>query len=104
VKVRFDTWFFVAQAPAGATGVPDGGECVDLRWLTPAEALRAGAAGELMLVFPTIKHLEQLAELDSVAHALETARGRTVEPVQPQVVMRDGSPHVVLPGEPGYAA
>ena len=102
VKVRFDTWFFVAEAPAGAEARPDGGECVDARWLRPAAALDEGESGELMLVFPTIKHLEQLAEHRSVREALEVARARDVEPVQPRVVVRDGGAEVLLPGEPGY--
>jgi 8-oxo-dGTP pyrophosphatase MutT (NUDIX family) len=102
VKVRFDTWFFVARAPQGARATPDGAECVDARWLRPADALAAGRRDELMLVFPTIKHLEQLAEFDSVADALETARGRIVEPVLPRLVVRDGAGEVLLPGEPGY--
>jgi 8-oxo-dGTP pyrophosphatase MutT (NUDIX family) len=102
VKVRFDTWFFVARAPDGARAVPDGAECVDARWLRPAAALDAHARDELMLVFPTIKHLEELAGFASVGHALETARGRGVEPIQPRVVVRGGAAEVVLPGEPGY--
>ena len=63
---------------------------------------RRVARDELLLVFPTIKHLEQLAEFRSVDDALAEARGRKVQPVQPRVVERDGAPHVVLPGEPGY--
>ena len=102
VKVRFDTWFFVAAAPDGAEGRPDGEECVDLRWLRPHDALAEHEAGDLLLVFPTIKHLEQLVDLDSAAQALERARRRMVEPVLPRVVLRDGTPHVLLPGEPGY--
>jgi 8-oxo-dGTP pyrophosphatase MutT (NUDIX family) len=102
VKVRFDTWFFVAEAPPDARARPDGSECVDARWLRPAAALEQYASGELTLVFPTIKHLEQLAELESVAEALETARRREVEPVQPRVVVREGGAEVLLPGEPGY--
>src|ERR671925_78824 len=102
VKVRFDTWFFVARAPDGARATPDGAECVDARWLRPGDALAAARRDELMLVFPTIKHLEQLAEFESVADALETARGRTVEPVLPRLVVRDGAAKVLLPGEPGY--
>ena len=104
VKVRFDTWFFVAAAPAGAEGRPDGEECVDLRWMRPADALASHGAGELMLVFPTIKHLEQLTAARSAAEALEGARGRPVEPILPRVVEREGAAHVVLPGEPGYAS
>jgi 8-oxo-dGTP pyrophosphatase MutT (NUDIX family) len=102
VKVHFDTWFFVAEAPSGAEARPDGGECVDARWLRPAAALEEGASGALMLVFPTIKHLEQLAEHGSVSEALEVARAREVEPVQPRVVVREGGAEVLLPGEPGY--
>jgi 8-oxo-dGTP pyrophosphatase MutT (NUDIX family) len=104
VKVRFDTWFYVAAAPDGAEAHPDGAECVDARWLRPADALAASERGELMLVFPTIKHLEALTRLRSVEHALEAARTREVEPVQPRVVVdrEAGSARVLLPGEPGY--
>ena len=102
VVVRFDTWFFVTEAPAGAEATPDGGECVDARWLRPRAALDAHAGGGLMLVFPTIKHLEALAEMQSVADALEKARTREVVPVQPRVVVRDGTAEVLLPGDPGY--
>lgn len=102
VKIRFDTWFFAAEAPAGTEATPDGGECVDARWLRPADALAAHARDELSLVFPTIKHLELLAETSSVAGTLDAARRRTVTPVMPRVVMRDGAAEVLLPGQPGY--
>ena len=102
VKIRFDTWFFAARAPAGAEATPDGGECVDARWLRPAAALAAHAQDELALVFPTIKHLELLSEYASVEETLASARERPVEPVMPKVGVRDGSAHVLLPGDPGY--
>jgi 8-oxo-dGTP pyrophosphatase MutT (NUDIX family) len=100
--IRFDTWFYAARAPDGAEARPDGGECVDARWLTPAAALAAHANDELALVFPTIKHLERLAETGTVEETLAAARARPVEPVLPKVAVRDGTPEVVLPGEPGY--
>lgn len=102
VKVRFDTWFFAARAPDGARATPDGGECVDARWLRPRDALAACERDELLLVFPTIKQLEQLRQSGSVADALEAAAARPVEPIQPRVVVREGVAEVVLPGEPGY--
>jgi 8-oxo-dGTP pyrophosphatase MutT (NUDIX family) len=102
VKTRFDTWFYVTAAPPDAEAAPDGEETVDARWIRPADALEAFARGEMTLVFPTIKHLEQLAELRSPEHAFETARATAVEPVEPRVVLRDGRPRVVLPGEAGY--
>jgi 8-oxo-dGTP pyrophosphatase MutT (NUDIX family) len=102
VKIRFDTWFYVTEAPAGAEARPDGGECVDARWLRPAAALEAAARDELMLVFPTIKHLEALARMGSVAEAIERARTREVVPVQPRLVLGDNGAEVLLPGDPGY--
>jgi 8-oxo-dGTP pyrophosphatase MutT (NUDIX family) len=102
--IRFDTYFFVTEAPPGAEPRCDGEECVDLRWLRPADALDAYGRGELILVFPTIKHLEQLAEFESVAHALDTARARKVEPVMPRIVAGEDTVRIVLPGEPGFDA
>jgi len=102
VKVRFDTHFFVAPTPADAAPKCDGKECVDLRWIGPAAALDAYKADELMLVFPTIKHLEQLTEFDSVADVLAHARSRRVQPVEPRVLTDGGVARVLLPGEPGY--
>ena len=102
VKVRFDTWFYVAEAPGDAEIACDGQECVDHRWIRPADALAAGEREELLLVFPTIKHLEQLAEFRSVADALASARERDVQPIQPRVVVQGDHASVLLPGEPGY--
>jgi 8-oxo-dGTP pyrophosphatase MutT (NUDIX family) len=102
VKIRFDTWFFLVEAPEGAEPQVDGGEIVDYRWTTPAAALEAHQAGELLLVFPTIKHLEQLSQFASARELLEHARGLTVEPVQPRVEMSGETARVLLPGDPGY--
>ena len=102
VKVRFDTRFFVAEAPPGAEATADGSECLDARWLRPAAALEAHERGELMLVFPTIKHLEALAEFDTVVRALDNARRSEVVPVQPKVTVREGSAEVLMPGDPGF--
>jgi 8-oxo-dGTP pyrophosphatase MutT (NUDIX family) len=102
VKIRFDTWFFIARAPEGEEVRIDAEEVVDSVWLRPADALAAGARDELLLVFPTIKHLEQLEPFRSVEEALEEARGRKVLPVEPRVLVDGGVARVLMPGEPGY--
>jgi 8-oxo-dGTP pyrophosphatase MutT (NUDIX family) len=102
VRTRFDTYFFVAPLPDGAEPVVDGAECVDLGWYAPREALAAHARGEILLVFPTIKHLEQLALFPSADALLDHARGRDVQPVQPRVVVTGETARILLPGEPGY--
>jgi 8-oxo-dGTP pyrophosphatase MutT (NUDIX family) len=102
VAIRFDTHFFLVALPDGQEARVDGRECVDLRWLSPAAALAAHRRGELALVFPTIKHLEQLEPFASADDVLAHARGREVVPVQPRVVMAGEVARVLLPGEPGY--
>jgi 8-oxo-dGTP pyrophosphatase MutT (NUDIX family) len=104
VKIRFDTHFYLAPAPAGAEPRPDGGETVDLGWFSPQGAIEAYAREEILLVFPTIKTLEQLAPFESADAILEWASGRVVVPIEPQVVMEGEVARVVLPGEPGYLA
>lgn len=100
--IRFDTHFFAAAAPPGVEATPDGGECVGARWLRPSDALAAHARGELLLVFPTIKHLELLAEARTVAETLAAARERPVRPVMPRMSVSDGNVRVLLPGDEGY--
>jgi 8-oxo-dGTP pyrophosphatase MutT (NUDIX family) len=102
VKIRFDTWFYLVAAPPQAEPRIDGSEVVDARWYTPADALRAGARGEILLVFPTIKHLEQLSMFDSADELLSYASGLEIRPVQPHVILSGEQARVVLPGEPGY--
>lgn len=102
VKIRFDTWFFLAPAPDGEEATIDGSEIVDARWYSPAGALEAASRGELFLVFPTIKHLEQLSAFESVEALMEHARGRDVQPVEPRVNLSGETARVLLPGEPGY--
>jgi len=102
VKIRFDTHFFVAESPEDPEPTVDGSECVDWRWVTPRGALDLHRIDELMLVFPTIKHLEQLARFRSVSDVLEHARASRVLPVEPRVLVDGGIAQVLLPGEEGY--
>jgi 8-oxo-dGTP pyrophosphatase MutT (NUDIX family) len=102
VSIRFDTRFFLAELPEGQEPKIDGEECVDEGWFTPQGALDAYEREEIALVFPTIKHLEQLRAFATVAELLSYAAGREVLPVQPKVWFDGEVARVLLPGEPGY--
>jgi 8-oxo-dGTP pyrophosphatase MutT (NUDIX family) len=102
VKTRFDTHFFLAQLPPGQEPIVDGHEVVELGWFTPQEALDAHHEQRIALVFPTIKHLEQLSGFASVAELLAHAHGRDVQPVEPKVFLEGEVARVLLPGDPGY--
>jgi 8-oxo-dGTP pyrophosphatase MutT (NUDIX family) len=102
VKIRFDTWFFLAPMPGERDPRIDEQEIVAMRWYRPSDALREAGEGRLFLVFPTIKHLEQISAFATAQALLDHARGREVVPVQPRVVVSGETARVVLPGEPGY--
>jgi 8-oxo-dGTP pyrophosphatase MutT (NUDIX family) len=102
VRTRFDTHFFLAPLPDGQEPRVDGEECVDLGWFAPAAALQAQRDGQILLVFPTIKHLEQLVAFPSAEELMTYATGREVQPIQPRVVVEGEVARVLLPGEPGY--
>lgn len=102
VPVRFDTRFYVTLAPAHSPPRPDGAEMIDAAWIAPSAALEQHHAGELELVFPTIKHLEALAPYANADEVMAAARDRTIEPIMPRVVGEGDERRVVLPGEPGY--
>jgi 8-oxo-dGTP pyrophosphatase MutT (NUDIX family) len=102
VKVRFDTHFFLAPMPAGQEPRVDGEECVDLGWFSPEEALDAHRRGDILLVFPTIKHLEQFSAFPSATALVEHAAQQEVRPVLPKVVVGGETARILLPGEPGY--
>jgi 8-oxo-dGTP pyrophosphatase MutT (NUDIX family) len=102
VSIRFDTHFFLATMPDDQEPRIDGEEVVAFAWFSPHAALAAHEEGTLELVFPTIKHLEQLSDFATAQALLDHARGRVVGPVQPRVISEGEHARIVLPGEPGY--
>jgi 8-oxo-dGTP pyrophosphatase MutT (NUDIX family) len=102
VKVRYDTWFYLALAPAHSSPEPDGEEIVETAWLTPAEALARHHRSEMLLVFPTIHKLQVLAQYETAEEALTAAREARVEPILPRVDASGDEPRILLPGDWGY--
>ena len=84
---RYDARFFAAAVPSDSEAVVDPREMTDAVWLTPDAALSRFHAGELPLVFPTIKTLEQLGEFSSVDEALHVLEERDVPPIMPRLVI-----------------
>jgi 8-oxo-dGTP pyrophosphatase MutT (NUDIX family) len=99
ISIRFDTWFFLAEAPADAEIVIDGQEIVDARWFEPARALEGCEAGELLLVFPTIKNLEAAARFSTAAELLAWARTHEVKPVEPRIEGHGETARLVIDDE-----
>lgn len=95
-RIRFDTWFFLAELPAGQEVRVDDAECVDFAWLSPARALARFRAEEMLMVLPTVSHLKELEGMATPASALAAARDREPPRVEPRVVGTGDAARVVL--------
>jgi 8-oxo-dGTP pyrophosphatase MutT (NUDIX family) len=102
VSRRFDTYFFVAAAPAGQQPRLAVAEASELRWVMESEWRAAQTSPGFPLTPPTLLVLRELAEAlsrhGSLAALLERSRDRRVATVLPKLV--GGT--VVLPWDPEY--
>ena len=62
VPRRFDARFYVAEVDGGVEGILHTDELVDIAWVEPSEILRRVRAEEWAMIFPTVWHIELLAE------------------------------------------
>lgn len=99
---RFDTWFYVVQAPADQVAACDGRETVDAAWMAPAEVLRLADAGERTVIFPTRMNVQLLAEASGAGDGVARARARSLVTVMPKLEARSDGNYLVLPPDAGY--
>jgi 8-oxo-dGTP pyrophosphatase MutT (NUDIX family) len=100
---RYDTRFFVAGAPTEQTPLHDNNETIADLWVHPEEALRRHRAGEIELIFPTIRNLQAIARFETAEDLLRAAAGAASVPAVVARVVADGrGVRVLLPGDPGY--
>ncbi len=98
---RYDTWFFVARAPADAVPRIDGREAVAGGWFRPVDALRRTDEGTLPLSPPTVRTLMELLPFSDVATTL--AAQRRTPPICPRFTPAEGDDvWVLLPGDPEF--
>ncbi len=105
IRERFSTRFFLAVLPQGQQPRIDHQELVDSRWLTPARALEKAHEGEMRMIFPTIKSLEQLAKFSNLGALQTWARERWhdgISMVRPIMVEEGGKTRFLVPGDRDY--
>jgi 8-oxo-dGTP pyrophosphatase MutT (NUDIX family) len=99
---RFDTHFYLVEAPLDQVAAHDGNESVDSVWIEPGRALEEGRAGRRTVVFPTRLNLAKLGRSRSVQEALERARREPVVTVLPRIERVEGGAVIRIPEAAGY--
>jgi 8-oxo-dGTP pyrophosphatase MutT (NUDIX family) len=77
--IRYDTRFFVAEAPANQEALHDGLELTKHLWVTPGEALERYGRGTFNMVVPTVITLEDLERFSTVEETIHSLRKRNIE-------------------------
>ena len=99
----FDTRFYLADLGTGAVELlVDATENTHLFWASAAEALRLADSGKIMIIFPTRRNLERLAQFASFAEARAQAEAIPAQMVTPFMDQRDGIPWLCIPTDAGY--
>ncbi|HEX2039046.1 MAG TPA: NUDIX domain-containing protein [Acidimicrobiales bacterium] len=100
---RYDTRFFVAAAPPEQVPLHDDRETIAHLWVNPTDALGRHRAGELDLIFPTIKNLEAITRFDKSAELLDAAAAvEQVPTILPRITSDAHGVRILLPGDAGY--
>jgi 8-oxo-dGTP pyrophosphatase MutT (NUDIX family) len=80
---RYNAHFFLAQASPDQAAVADAFETHDGLWIAPKAALEQCAAGTFRMVYPTIKHVERLAQFDRAEDLFAFARTKPIYSIMP---------------------
>jgi 8-oxo-dGTP pyrophosphatase MutT (NUDIX family) len=99
---RYDTAFFVARVPEGQEADAHTTEAVEATWWHPAEALQSWERGDVQLMAPTHRSLQEIAEHADSASVLAAAEERVIRPIMPVVRREGGQVAVMVPGEPAF--
>ena len=99
---RFDTRFYIAEAPDGHKGLHDGGESVDSIWISPKQAIEDCNANKRTIIFPTRMNLEKLSKFDNVEDAITSLRKEEIVTVEPKIEKNDDGVFLTIPENAGY--
>jgi 8-oxo-dGTP pyrophosphatase MutT (NUDIX family) len=96
---RFDARFFAAALPDGQEASGHEAEADHVAWLRPADAIDAAKAGTMSLLPPTATTLNDFASAVAAGAGLADILGahRVIDPVQPRLVLEDGTAWLVIP-------
>jgi 8-oxo-dGTP pyrophosphatase MutT (NUDIX family) len=98
-KMRFNTRFFLAKLPPDQTPVADAVELTESLWVTPQKALEMHRERKIILMPPTLKTIEELADFKDIDELFSATKKKIIYPILPQLAGNS----LKLPHDPEYS-
>ncbi|WP_417318016.1 NUDIX hydrolase [Emcibacter sp.] len=98
---RYDTRFFICEAPEGQTASADGQEILEVTWASPQEIIDR-ADGTLM--FPTLMNLNKISGYGSVRELFEETAKSKIVTVLPEIKKNKKGDIRIIAEEAGYGS
>lgn len=97
LPIRYDTRFFLSPCSTGRSIECEENEILSHVWINPREALDMCRSGGFPMLPPTVAVLSSISGCPDVSSAMDSALKRTVIPVCPRIVEKDGKIVLELP-------
>lgn len=102
-KKRFDARFFIARAPEGQTAVHDNVEMIHSLWLSPRDALDMYSRGEILLMPPTFRTIEELSVFNTTGELYRSISEKKIYAIFPEFYKYKMGVVLRLPNHPHYS-
>ena len=102
---RFDTRFFAAEMPKDQPTLHDGNELTNSLWISPKEAIKKAWNGEIKMILPTSKNLEQTFDFNSTNELISFYKSKgssEIKSILPKFKKVNGNWEGRLPDDEGY--
>lgn len=99
---RFAVPFFVARMPQGQTPVADESEQFEPVWVNPWQALQLHQAGQMPMIFPTLRTLERLAAYPTAQSVLDAVAQGPLWVSTPRAGRMQGQEFRCMEGDAAY--
>lgn len=99
---RFDTYFYIADAPEGQVAMHDGSESVDSVWINAKQLLKEADEGKWTVIFPTRCNMELLASQPTIQKMKDWCREHGIVSIIPSFEDLEDGKYLTIPKESGY--
>lgn len=96
-RKRFSARFFLKEFDQEYISVtPDDSEIVKHLWITPQKALQEYKKGNLPMILPTYKNIEEISSFNTINEIITYTKTKKITPILPKVIFKEQIPYIQI--------